>query len=237
MKFLVIIPTYKEVFNLQTLVPEILSVYSNSHVLVIDDYSDDLTENLMGIFETQHSGRVYFICRRSNPSYAESLVEGFQFAAAHEYEKLVQMDADGSHSVGDIKLLLEADANMSIGSRYKLKSKVINVPIARQVFSIFGNVYISLLWRTLLRDKTNGFRCYDRETILKLSNFKNSSQGFAIQIEVLYHLLSNKTVRIYEVPITFNFRKIGESKFDFAKLLEAFSLATSLFLHKRKHHN
>jgi dolichol-phosphate mannosyltransferase len=219
--------------NLKTLIPNIIETYSNSHVLVIDDFSDDSTEKLMESFQTDYPARIYYICRKSSPSYAESLCEGLRFAYENKFQKVVQMDADGSHAVKDINLLVQSNANLAIGSRYCSESKVIGVPLLRQVISMIGNVYITLIWRTSTRDKTNGFRCFDEWALANLSDFKSKSKGFAVQIEVMDHLLQKKdTLKISEIPITFQFRNLGESKFDSGKLFEALRIATMLAIRR-----
>lgn len=233
MKFLVLIPCFKEMENLQKLVPHIIDTYPDSHVLVVDDYSNDLTDHVMDGLAENYPNRVFYLCRKSNPSYAASLMEGFNFAASKNFDKIVQMDADGSHSVTDIKRLVATDANIAIGSRYKYGSKVLNVPVLRQAASILGNVYTSILWRTVIRDKTNAFRCFDRIAISKILEFRNSSEGFAVQIELLHYLMQSRNIKIYEVPITFEYRTIGESKFDSGKLLEAFRVATNLAVRRQ----
>ena len=220
--------------NLQKLVPQIIETYPNSHVLVVDDYSNDLTDQVMDGFARIYPNRVFYLCRKTNPSYAASLVEGYKFAANKNFDKIIQMDADGSHSVSDIKQLVVSDANVTIGSRYKRGARVVHVPFLRQAASILGNVYISMLWRTTIRDKTNGFRSFDRLTFSKILEFKKSSEGFAVQIELLHYLMKTKKIKISEVPVTFEFRTIGESKFDLDKLLEALRIATNLTAGRRK---
>lgn len=220
--------------NLKVLIPQIMETNSNVHVLVIDDYSEDSTNRLMNQFHTIYQNRTHYICRKSNPSYAESLLEGFKFADENGYSKVIQMDADGSHAVSDLQQLLRSHSNITIGSRYLSGSKVINVPIRRQTISILGNIYISIIWRSLIRDKTNGFRSFDSVAISKLSEFKSNSQGFAIQLEVLNFLSKKQGLTITEVPITFKYRNIGESKFNLGKLLEAFKVATFALSKKNK---
>lgn len=88
-------------------------------MLVIDDNSEDQTEYLMGAKARSYPNRIYYICRRSDPSYAESLCEGSKFAFYNNYQKLIQIDTDGSHTISDIKLLIQANTNVAIRSRYK----------------------------------------------------------------------------------------------------------------------
>ena len=153
-------------------------------------------------------------------------MQGLKFSSKQNYEKTIQMDCDGSHAVADISRLLESSANLTIGSRYRHQSKVIDVPITRQFISIMSNIYISLLWRTKIRDKTNGFRCFDKETVNRLVGLVTISNGFAIQIEVLRNLLQIDELTITEVPVTFRYRMLGNSKFNLNKFVEALRVAT-----------
>jgi dolichol-phosphate mannosyltransferase len=222
----VVIPCFKEVENLKILIPSILEEYLQSQIVVVDDFSDDLTDELMLTLGNLYPQRIFYICRQSNPSYAESLMQGLKFSSKQNYEKTIQMDCDGSHAVADISRLLESSANLTIGSRYRLQSKVIDVPITRQFISIMSNIYISLLWRTKIRDKTNGFRCFDKETVNRLVGLVTISNGFAIQIEVLRNLLQIDELTITEVPVTFRYRMLGNSKFNLNKFVEALRVAT-----------
>jgi glycosyltransferase involved in cell wall biosynthesis len=226
MKFLVVIPCYKEFENLKILVPSILEEYPQSRIMVVDDFSNDSTDELMFNLEKLYSQRIFYICRKGNPSYAESLMEGLKFSRNHNFEKTIQMDSDGSHSVHDIQRLLNSNANLTIGSRYQHQSKVVDVPTTRQLISIMSNIYISLLWRTKIRDKTNGFRCFDKDTVNHVVELATISNGFAIQIEVLRNLLQINKVTIKEVPVTFKYRVLGNSKFSLKKFLEALRVAT-----------
>ena len=219
--------------NLKSLIPSILETYPNSHLLVIDDYSDDQTNMLVADYVRNFPDRLFYICRTSNPSYAESLLTGLKFGANKNYQKIVQMDADGSHSVLDIKKLIEIKASVVIGSRYKMGSRIVNVPIARQAISVFGNIYISFLWKTALRDKTNGFRAFDNDSLKIILDNQYRSDGFSIQIEILKNLIDARYIKIQETPITFQYREIGFSKFDTRKLFEAWKVATKLIFMKK----
>jgi dolichol-phosphate mannosyltransferase len=236
LKFLVIIPSYKEMENLKIQIPAILKNFTNSHVLIVDDFSGDATNLLMNDLMDVYPNRIDYICRRENPSYASSLLLGFEFSRKNHFERVIQMDADGSHSIHDIRNLLETSGDVVIGSRYKQNSEIKQFPITRLLYSILGNIYISLLWKTKIRDKTNGFRCFNSEAIEKILEHQYKSQGFSIQIEVLRNLINLRDLQIIEVPTVFRYRVVGESKFDLKKLLEALLLATRLsFKSKDKH--
>lgn len=223
---LVIIPTFKECDNLRVIVPELLDRVQGIHILIVDDISHDGTAELILELQKTFGQAVSLISRQNDPSYAKSLLQGLKLGIAKGYSTLVQMDADGSHAPKDLIKLLSAEGDVVIGSRYLRNSNVINVPILRQIYSIAGNAYISLIWKSRLRDKTNGFRLFRSQALDILADFNVSSLGFAVQIQTLRSLCKDRKIQITEVPVDFVFRQIGNSKFDMKKLFEALIIAT-----------
>jgi glycosyltransferase involved in cell wall biosynthesis len=225
-RVLVVIPTYKEYENLKVIIPEVFNQIKGLHVLIVDDISHDGTTELFNELKLVYGKSLHFISRRNEPSYAKSLLAGIRYGIENGYSAIIQMDADGSHAPKDIIKLLDTPGDVVIGSRYLKNSKVLNVPWRRQMYSIFGNVYISIVWRSSIRDKTNGFRLFRSEALEVLSGFNVSTLGFAVQIQTLNYLREHKRIRTKEVPIEFAFRQVGVSKFDFKKLIEAMRVTT-----------
>ena len=223
---LVIIPTFRECDNLKVIVPELFDRVQGIHILIVDDISHDGTTELILEFQKTFGQAITLISRQNEPSYARSLLQGIKRGIANGYPTLIQMDADGSHAPKDLVKLLSAEGDVVIGSRYLRNSNVINVPFLRRMYSIAGNAYISLIWKSRLRDKTNGFRLYRSQALNILADFNVSSLGFAVQIQTLKSLCRDRKIQITEIPIDFIFRQIGNSKFDMKKLFEALIIAT-----------
>jgi hypothetical protein len=72
-----------------------------------------------------------------------------------------------------------------------------------------------------IRDRTNGFRAFNRNAMSIIKEFESTEIGFSIQIQILDELIKSG-LSVKEVTTQFRYRKIGESKFDFKKFLEAF---------------
>jgi len=220
--FAVVIPTYAEAENLKWLVPDILDTYPGSCVVVVNDHSGDNTAVVMREFQSIYGlERIHFLERTGNSSYAQSLLEGLKYASGFNFDQIIQMDADGSHPTSEIKNLIATESDITIASRYIRGSKVINVPLMRRAISIFGNYYLSIRNPINIRDRTNGFRCFNRRAMLIIEKLESSENGFSIQIEILNKLIMSG-LTVQEIGTEFKYRKIGESKFDFKKFLEAF---------------
>ena len=80
----------------------------------------------------------------------------------------------------------------------------------------------------MLRDKTNGFRHFRKNALDLLENFESETKGFAIQIEIIFFLFKHQDIVINETPTRFNFRQIGDSKFDLKKLWEGLILTNNV---------
>lgn len=226
-KVLIVIPTFEEHENLKVIIPELFIHLPGTHILIVDDNSDDGTFQLISSLQQIYGRTIGIISRKEDPSYAKSLLEGIKLGIKNGYTTIIQMDADGSHAPKDVKNLLRANGEVVIGSRYLRNSKVIDVPWKRRTYSILGNLYISMIWKSKLRDKTNGFRLYRTHALENLRDFNVTSLGFAVQIQTLNMLRKDRRIQIKEVPIEFEYRQIGESKFDLNKLLEALLASTN----------
>ena len=78
MKTLVIIPTYNELSNIQKLIPELLFLYPDINILVVDDNSPDGTGKFVEEY-SQRDSRVHVIKRSGKFGLGTAYVEGFNW--------------------------------------------------------------------------------------------------------------------------------------------------------------
>lgn len=126
------------------------------------------------------------------------------------------MDADGSHAPEELHRLLDAvahGADLVIGSRYIDGGEVVNWPKNRFLLSKLGNQYISVALGTDVADMTAGYRAFKREVLEELDLDSLSTKGYIFQVEIA-HKVDQLGFDVREVPITFEDRKLGESKLD-----------------------
>lgn len=112
------VPTYNEADNIEPLINEISEQLCDKdfEVIVVDDNSDDGTkEKLTELKEEKDFLEV--IERDSKKGIGSAYLDGFEEAMG---DKIVQMDADFSHSPEDISGLLECleESDVAVGSRY-----------------------------------------------------------------------------------------------------------------------
>jgi dolichol-phosphate mannosyltransferase len=225
MRVLVVLPTYNEAQNIEWLIQSLLSLAIGADVLVIDDASPDDTA---GIAEKAGPpGRVRVERRTGKLGLGSAQRAGMAAAIAGGYERLVIMDADGSHAPGTVPALVAATdhADLAVGSRYIPGGKVENWAWYRHFLSGGANTMARLVLGRDLRDWTSSFRCYRVDMLKSIPLDRFRSDGYAFVEEMLFEIRF-RGFSIIEVPITFVERRAGRSKID---RKEVFSAVWRLF--------
>ncbi|GIZ09938.1 polyprenol monophosphomannose synthase [Flavobacterium sp. UMI-01] len=232
---IVIIPTYNEIENVESIIRSVLSQHKNFHVLIIDDNSPDHTADKVVLLQSEYEGRLFLEKRAKKAGLGTAYVHGFKWAIARKYEFIFEMDADFSHNPHDLEKLYNAchfgDADLAIGSRYVTGVNVVNWPLNRVLMSYFASVYVRLITGMQIHDATAGFVCYKREVLEAIKLDKIKFVGYAFQIEMKYRTFCRK-FQITEVPIIFTDRTKGQSKMSNSIIIEAVFGVISLRLKK-----
>jgi len=211
-KALVIIPTYNERNNIQKLIPEIIELYPEVDVLVVDDNSPDGTGDVVREL-SQEDNRIKLIVRKGKMGLGTAYVEGFRYMLRNGYDLAVQMDADYSHDPKVIREFFSTIENydLVIGSRYISGVNVINWPMSRLLLSYFANYYTRVITGMPIKDSTGGFKCFRRKVLESIDLERIHSNGYAFQIEMNYKAYK-KNFKLIEIPIIFTDRVAGSSK-------------------------
>lgn len=212
MKAFVVIPTYNEKDNVQTLTRAVLAQHPDLHILFVDDNSPDGTGAIIDELVAEYD-RVHVLHRSGKLGLGSAYREGFKKALVLGADYLIEMDADFSHDPATLPLFLEAakESDLVIGSRYLNGVSVVNWPIRRLILSYFASVYTRWVTGLQLRDCTSGFKCFRRATIEAIDLTQVKSDGYSFQIEMNYRCME-KGFRISEIPIIFIDRHAGSSK-------------------------
>jgi dolichol-phosphate mannosyltransferase len=211
---LVIIPTYNESENLERIITRLHAHNPQVHVLVADDNSPDGTGEIADKL-AEEDARVQVMHRKGKEGLGAAYLAGFQWGLDHDYQVLVEMDADGSHRPEDLPSILaaldEQQADLVLGSRWVKGGHVVNWPKSREVLSRGGNTYVRLAMGMKLRDATGGFRAFRRSTLESIGLVHVSSAGYCFQVDLAHRAVA-KGFKVVEVPITFVEREFGVSK-------------------------
>ncbi len=223
-KVLIIIPTYNEIENVEAISTTVLNLSDNYHLLIVDDGSPDGTASKVRLLKESFAGRMHLIEREGKLGLGTAYIEGFKFALNHDYDFIMEMDADFSHDPNKIVDLLEAckadGVGMAVGSRYVKGGGFRNWSRYRLLLSYGASIYTRIITWMPVKDATAGFVIYKREVLEKMDLTKIKFVGYAFQIEMKYYCYS-LGYKIVEVPIIFKDRILGVSKMNSSIISEA----------------
>ncbi len=221
MMVLIVSPTYNESKNISKLITNIVATDPHYHILIVDDNSPDGTAAI--VVEIQKDNpNVHLAKRPGKAGLGTAYCYGFNWAIKHQYDIIVQMDADLSHNPSDIPDMIEKLNNndLVIGSRYSDGISVVRWPLRRLILSYGANIYSRFVTGMTVRDLTGGFKVWRRQVLENIELETIKSQGYSFQIEMNYRT-KKKGYRVVEHPIIFIDRTIGDSKMSRFVMFEA----------------
>jgi dolichol-phosphate mannosyltransferase len=215
----VVIPTYNECENIETLATMLLDLPLSLGVIIVDDNSPDGTGKIADALAAQNRERMWVIHRTGKLGLGTAYLTGFRHAldsakVGGTVQRIMTMDADFSHHpryIPAIVELSETGVDLVIGSRYIPGGGTPDFPLKRRILSSGANTVAKVLLGLQARDVTAGFRCYRRQVLEALPLDSIFSSGYSFLIEMLY-LVQRAGYKVGEVPITFMDRTQGTSK-------------------------
>ncbi len=170
-KILIVIPAYNEAENIENVIKEIRKDIDYADILVINDCSKDNTEEIV-----RRNG-IKCITNVFNMRYAWAVQTGIKYAYYHDYDYVIQMDADGQHIAAEAeklyKAMKETDADIVIGSRY-LKDMGYPCPLFRRIGTKLFEIIIRIFTHKKIADPLSGFQCLNKDVIKYYSKVGNS---------------------------------------------------------------
>ena len=220
---IVIIPTYNEIENIETIIRAVFSLNKSFYILIVDDNSPDKTAAKVLELQSEFKDQLFLEIREKKAGLGTAYVFGFKWALDKKYDYIFEMDADFSHNPTDLEKLYQAceeGAEVAIGSRYATGVNVVNWPLSRVLLSYFASYYVKKITGMKIHDATAGFMCYRRNVLENINLDKIKFIGYAFQIEMKYRAYC-KNLKIVEVPIIFTDRTKGQSKMSNSIIKEA----------------
>jgi hypothetical protein len=152
-------------------------------------------------------------------------------------EKVVHMDADGSHGPEYLpRIFKELDAyELVSGSRYVPGGGVDGWSWHRVLVSRVGNWYIRTFAPIAVRDVSGGFLGMRRSLLQRIPFERLSGDSYGYMIEFKYYCVRALRVPIREIPIHFKPRREGESKMTLKILFEEGMLPFKIFFDSKRY--
>jgi len=203
---------YNERDNLEPLIREIHQQLPAADVLVIDDNSPDGTGRLADELAAKDP-RVRVLHRAGKLGLGTAILAAMRYAMDHDFDLLVNMDADFSHHPRYLPALVAGmdRHDVMIGSRYVPGGGTENWPLSRRLISRAVNGLSRFLMGLSARDCSGAFRCYRVSKLREAHLERVVSRGYSFQEEVLYRC-RKAGCRFGEIPIVCANRRAGATK-------------------------
>jgi glycosyltransferase involved in cell wall biosynthesis len=162
MKTLIVMPARNEneAETIGAVIGRLKAIVPDADILVINDASTDNTA------EVAAKAGAKVVNLPINLGYGGAVQTGFKYAARHDYDAVVLMDADGQHDPACVPDLLKAlqDADFVLGSRFLGECRY-KVPIARRIgMWLFGKI-VNWVTGQKITDPTSGFQALRKEVV------------------------------------------------------------------------
>lgn len=226
-KAVVILPTYNEKNNIQTLIPAIFAVAASLtqwqlSILIVDDQSPDQTAELVKKLQKNYPS--LYLIQGEKKGLGNAYLRGFRYGLEKlKADVIFEMDADWSHDPALIPQFLkkiDAGADFVIGSRY-IKGGAIpgDWRLDRKLFSILGNLIVKYGLMVLkINDWTSGYRAMKTGFLKTMLHNLHQYSGYVFQVALLNRVYQ-KGLCVAEIPLRFQDRQKGESKIHSAQYI------------------
>lgn len=215
MKYLIATATLNEVDTVVELIDGIKAVLPKADILFVDDSSTD------GTLEALHKQDVIVIQRPGKLGIGSAHLLAMKYALKGNYDYLITLDADLSHSPKDIPKLIEKsnDYDFVIGSRF-CDGGSCNYPPSRLLISRLANYLVRALLSVPLHETTTSFRIFNRSLLEKLLGHRIQRNGYSFFFATTFYA-KKLGAKLTEVPIHFADRRAGSSKIRKSDILRA----------------
>ncbi len=220
-----VLPVYREIRNLEILIPKILKTFDKIkrpvEIIVVDDDSQDGTAEF--IRQLQKRGNpIKFIERKKEKGFSTALLAGTN---ASSLSSIVHMDADLAHDTGDLLRIVriyESTKNPAVvvGSRYVKGSLYKGKPFLNQISGRIASIFCRLLLGLPIVDVSNNFRIFPASLWRKIYPDISISGNVMLVQELI--LMKNCGAHFTEIPTTYIERRFGDSKLHVFKEAKSF---------------
>ena len=203
-KLLIVIPAHNEEASIVPVVRNLIENYPQYDYVVVNDGSRDKTAALC------RQNGFHLIDLPVNLGLAGAFQTGLRYAAEHDYDCAMQMDADGQHKpeyIAEMLTALEEGNDIVIGSRFLNVKKPRTLRMAGSYIISWS---IRLTTGRAICDPTSGMRMFNRAMVQEFAENLN----YGPEPDTISYLIKNGA-KVREVQVKMGERTAGQSYLTF----------------------
>lgn len=201
----IIIPAYNEEESLKVLLPELLEFVqlNDLQLIIVNDGSKDGTLEVL----KAHKGteRFQFFSHKVNRGYGGAIKTGVRNATT---KYVITIDADGQHDLNDVlslhKQIIEADADMIVGSRMAHKDASLYRGLGKWLIRTFAKILLPIH----IEDINSGMKIYNTEMAKRYIRLCPDHMAYS---DIIAMVFISKRHLVLETPINIKPRTAGVS--------------------------
>ncbi|MBP9837110.1 MAG: glycosyltransferase [Proteobacteria bacterium] len=226
------IPTLNEATVIRNLILQLRERFPNSLMIIVDDNSSDGTQDIIRELAATDA-LLMLIARPRKLGIGSAHQEIIAKAYEQKCNKLLTLDADGTHSVADVAELLSSigESDIIVGSRYLSNKSLAGWSLYRKTLTYVGH-FLTSFFLKIPYDSTGSLRLYDLTAIPQELFRLVRSKGYAFFFESMF-LLTVNGFRIKEVSVALPARTYGTSKMELRQAFISLMFLVRLYIEAR----
>ena len=204
----VVMPVYNEKNTVLKIVDKVLKLDMVRELIIVDDGSTDGTREALN--EAKFDGRVKVVLHDKNMGKGAALRTGFRQATG---DIVVVQDADLEYDPNEFvemaRPIEDGFADVVYGSRLSGGKPQRVYMFWHKLGNNFLTFMMNLLFNSTLSDIETCYKMFKKSVIDGISI---KSNDFSVEPELTAKILKNKSLRVYEMPISYYGRSYAEGK-------------------------
>lgn len=204
----VVMPVYNEKGTVLKIVDKVLKLDMVRELVIVDDGSTDGTREVLN--EAKFDGRVKVVLHDKNMGKGAALRTGFRQTTG---DIVVVQDADLEYDPNEFiemaRPIEDGFADVVYGSRLSGGRPQRVYMFWHKLGNNLLTFMMNLLFNSTLSDIETCYKMFRREVI---SAITIRSNDFSVEPELTAKILKNKSLRVYEMPISYYGRSYAEGK-------------------------
>ena len=190
----VIIPAYNEETRVQPVVEGIAEKGFN--MVIVNDGSTDNTLEVLKESQRKYPKHIFIYSHMINRGVGMAMQTGFEAVLRYNPRFIVNIDADGQHSVDDLENVIEPLVSGRVEAVIGVRP-LKDMPKSRNIANAIMNYFTKIFYGVDVSDSQTGFRAL---TIDALNKITINARGYLISSEFIREINDNN-IPFEEVPI------------------------------------